>query len=35
MNKKYARRFLYEIPMIIAALGFLAIGIGSVIDRFS
>lgn len=35
MNKKYARRFLYEIPMIIAALGFIAIGIGSVIDGFS
>ena len=35
MNKKYARRFLYEIPMITAALGFLVIGIASVIDRFS
>ena len=35
MNKKYARRYLYEIPMIVAALGFLLVGIGSVIDGFS
>ena len=35
MNKKYARRHLYEIPMIVAALGFLLVGINSVIDGFS
>ena len=35
MNKRYARRYLYEIPMIIAALGFVAVSIGSAIDYFS
>lgn len=35
MNKKYARRYLYEIPMIVAAMGFLLVGIGSIINGFS
>ena len=35
MNKRYARRYLYEIPMIVAALGLFSVGIGSVVDAFS
>ncbi len=35
MNKRYARRYLYEIPMVVAALGFLLAGVASVIDGFS
>jgi hypothetical protein len=34
MSKRHARRYLYEISMLVAALGFLSIGIGSAIDGF-